>query len=74
MNLSEVINSVESIRKSIEKHVFKYKEDEIKVTASFGIAEFTSEHNEGIQIIEEADKQLYIAKEHGRNRIECVKY
>ncbi|MDO5518414.1 MAG: GGDEF domain-containing protein, partial [Clostridium sp.] len=70
MNLDDVIKNIEQIRRKIEEKVFRYNDSEIKVTASFGVAELDHKHNNGCEIIEEADKMLYKAKENGRNRIE----
>ena len=40
------------------------------VTASFGIAEFVS-NDDCVSFIERADRQLYLAKQNGRNRVEA---
>ncbi|MFP1630422.1 GGDEF domain-containing protein [Zhengella sp. ZM62] len=40
------------------------------VTASFGVAEFAS-NDDYVSFIERADRQLYIAKQNGRNRVEA---
>ncbi len=42
-----------------------------QVTASFGIA-IKAKISNPEQLIAKADKALYLAKEHGRNRIEIV--
>ena len=69
-SLEEVKKHVELIRKKIEEKVFLYGDYEIKVTASFGIAEFTHKYDDAKKFVEEVDKQLYKAKDNGRNRIE----
>lgn len=72
MSLYEVINNVEEIRRKLEENIFIYNNNEIRVTASFGIVKLDDEHNNGREILEEADKLLYRAKENGRNRIEYM--
>ncbi len=58
----------EKLRQKIESHPYYYNGKEIKVTASFGLAEFNdiSEIDQCIQI---ADARLYQAKNSGRNRV-----
>ncbi|MBE0370831.1 GGDEF domain-containing protein [Pseudoalteromonas aurantia] len=73
-SLSEVVNFAESIRKDIAKLSVKGKKTGKAVrsiTASFGIA-LHGEQCLVTQLIERADKALYLAKEHGRNRIEIA--
>ncbi|NOQ90727.1 MAG: diguanylate cyclase [Gammaproteobacteria bacterium] len=57
----------ERLRKDIEKYKFKPIGH---ITSSFGVAEFNSETDSVDKILERADKALYRAKEHGRNRVE----
>lgn len=64
---------IERIRLKIQKGSIKTKEQEFKITASFGIAELASIHNvaeENIQteMFKCADSALYQAKEAGRNQ------
>lgn len=61
------IKSTEKIRKSIEEHKFIYNGVEIKLTASFGVAELSDKIDEMDMLIAEADKKLYKAKELGKN-------
>jgi diguanylate cyclase (GGDEF)-like protein len=64
-DLRGALTFADDLRRQIDEHVFH---DEIKVTASLGVAEY--HHNQDVeQWIKEADKQLYKAKHHGRN---CV--
>ncbi|PKL47413.1 MAG: hypothetical protein CVV42_13215 [Candidatus Riflebacteria bacterium HGW-Riflebacteria-2] len=59
----------ERIRKAIESAEYQFKNDSMRVTASLGI---TSLHNRDLSIeemIEEADKALYVAKSKGRNQV-----
>jgi diguanylate cyclase (GGDEF)-like protein len=59
------------IRSYIEAHPFKWKEGEIPVTVSMGVAEVTHETGTTLyQLLNQADKALYSAKENGRNRVQ----
>jgi two-component system cell cycle response regulator len=61
----------EKIRKLIEEKVFAYKGIEIKITASFGAYSIinTSDMNLTVdEIVNNADKNLYLAKNGGRNK------
>ncbi len=59
----------EKIREKVEKFKFVYKEEEVPVTISVGIASCKEFDNQKM-LIEAADKRLYKAKEGGRNRVE----
>lgn len=56
----------ERLRQAIEAHVF---EGGLRITSSFGVAEFISDDTEDT-LIHKADTALYAAKEKGRNRVE----
>ena len=59
----------ERIRKAIEGAEYAFKNDSMRVTASIGI---TALHGRDIsleEMIEEADKALYVAKSKGRNQV-----
>ena len=58
----------EKLRQKIESHPYFYDDKEIKVTASFGIAEF-DDMLEIDQCIQVADTRLYQAKNSGRNKV-----
>jgi two-component system cell cycle response regulator len=62
----------EKIRKLVEEKVFAYNGIEINITASFGAYSIinTSEMNLSIdEIVNKADKNLYLAKNSGRNKV-----
>ncbi|HOJ50093.1 MAG TPA: GGDEF domain-containing protein [Spirochaetota bacterium] len=61
-------NFAERLRVIIENTEFIFKADIIPVTASFGVVEFSSLWDER-DIIENADKALYLAKHSGRNNV-----
>ena len=57
----------EKLRKSVEEHSVKDKDNTHKVTISLGVASFKSKDTEET-VIKRADDGLYKAKEEGRNR------
>lgn len=62
----------ERLRKTIEEQIFKYNNKDIKVTISAGISSNT-ELQDAWDMLDEADKALYKAKNNGRNRVELFK-
>ena len=61
------VRFAERLRKAIEDHVFSYKGARIRLTISAGIASLF-EGRDYTVALERADKALYHAKRHGRNR------
>ncbi len=60
----------ERIRTSIEDEVFITSEGgKFGITASFGVAGFGREMISPNELVDEADKALYLAKNNGRNRV-----
>ena len=62
----------ERIRKSVESYPFEYQGQKISVTISGGVAEFSNEINSALspeELVNIADKALYVSKNKGRNRI-----
>jgi len=61
----------EKIRLAIEQTKFLYEEVELDITASIGLAEYLprGDVQDYKVLIDNADKQLYVAKNEGRNRI-----
>lgn len=67
----EIIELAETIRTSVESHIFYHEETVINVTVSFGICSLDQiERCDMFNLIDCADKKLYLAKQNGRNRIE----
>ncbi len=62
----------ERIRKMVENHSFEYQGQKISITISGGVAEFSSEINSFLspeELVDVADKALYVSKNKGRNQI-----
>ncbi|GAV21723.1 diguanylate cyclase [Carboxydothermus pertinax] len=69
------VKIAERIRNKIEKHSFYLSEKniEIKLTASFGVAYLKSEDEYNVdEVLQRADKALYLAKKSGKNKVECL--
>ena len=66
----EAIEIAHRIRSDIEKTPISYGKKTIQVTASFGVAQKKAQLNSFKDLLKNADKALYIAKERGRNRVE----
>lgn len=62
-------NIADKIRKIIENKTFYYNNDQINVTISIGLSALNSENRSIEDLYQRADKQLYIAKINGRNRV-----
>jgi diguanylate cyclase (GGDEF)-like protein len=63
----------EKIRVAVEQHPFSYEGDDYRVTSSFGVSVFngTGKPTKKTELIDQADKALYLAKKKGRNRVEA---
>ncbi|MCR5621044.1 MAG: GGDEF domain-containing protein [Treponema sp.] len=62
----------ERIRKMVETYPFEYQGQQIHITISGGVAEFSTEMNSNLspeELVDVADKALYVSKNKGRNRI-----
>lgn len=69
VDLRKAQNIVERMRTGFEEMNCTYKTDEIKITASFGLAQM-KEADELDEAFIKADNALYDAKKNGRNRTE----
>lgn len=60
----------ERIRLAVEQALLTYQQDEIKLTISLGLSSYWPNKNQADwhQLVEDADKQLYRAKQQGRNQ------
>ena len=59
----------EKLRRVVETEVFKVGDNEVKITLSIGVAQFTPKYNTFNEMMRVSDKALYKAKNKGRN---CV--
>lgn len=67
-NITEAVSKAEHIRETVQNSTCHFEDIDIRVTMSFGCAEYNPELSleENIKI---ADERLYNAKESGRNRV-----
>jgi GGDEF domain-containing protein len=65
---NEAFEIMENIRKEIEAHSFTFNKYNINVTLSGGIVEAADWKFDIQEVLHEADKLLYHAKEQGRNQ------
>jgi len=67
--LAENANQLaEKIQETLQTHLVNYEDDKIKITISMGIVEFNEDQSID-EVINNADKFLYQAKNAGRNQI-----
>ncbi len=67
-SLADAEALINGIRQKIERCPFHFKEKQVQITVSFGLAEFTASDSPE-RVFERADKALYRAKEGGRNQV-----
>jgi len=60
----------ENLRRAIAEHPVMWNDNQVIVTASFGIASVMQGEHDPLDAIARADAALYRAKQHGRNLIE----
>jgi len=68
ITLEDAEKLMNDVRQKIEKCPFHFKEKQVQITMSFGIAEF-GRNDLPETAFERADKALYRAKQDGRNRV-----
>jgi len=66
------IETANRIQSSLAKHSVTVEDKQINVTLSIGVSMFSEWHESLDQLINDADKAMYQAKEKGRNRIEVL--
>ena len=67
-SLQYTVKIAEKLRQKIKSSSF---DNNIRVTASFGVSEIAA-NGSGLDIIQKADEALYKAKENGRNQVEYI--
>ncbi len=67
--MEKALIPLERLRKTIEDYPFFYDENNIKITISIGVESFNEKTLTLENILNNADKALYIAKNEGRNHI-----
>jgi diguanylate cyclase (GGDEF)-like protein len=71
--LSNAVKLAERVRKRIESHRIKTADGEsIKVTASFGVAQYAGGEDAQRRLVKAADEGLYLAKQSGRNQVRTI--
>ncbi len=71
-DLSQALETAQTIRKNIEEQTFLLRREKTKVTVSIGVASCPSDAKICEDLIKMADDALYKAKKTGRNSV-CVK-
>jgi diguanylate cyclase (GGDEF)-like protein len=66
----EILPHLEQLRNTIKQNVFICTAQKVGVTASIGVAQYCpNKHKTFAQLIHEADKALYEAKQNGRDKV-----
>lgn len=68
-NREQASYAAERIRQAIAEEVIKVYDEELKVTASMGVATFPDNASTLKDLIEMGDQALYLAKETGKNKV-----
>jgi diguanylate cyclase (GGDEF)-like protein/PAS domain S-box-containing protein len=71
MAAPEAFSLAERLRLAIKNSSYSQVPASLRVTSSFGVAELDEDVTNPAELIDRADKALYIAKESGRNRVTC---
>lgn len=70
-SLDDAMIKAETLREDIAKRTIQYQGKQIgPLTISIGVATWSGNGAEPHDLLREADKALYLAKQHGRNRVE----
>ncbi|MGM0480621.1 MAG: diguanylate cyclase [Pseudomonadota bacterium] len=67
--LEQALQRLENVRDKICNIPFKFKNDDIRITVSIGIAQFKHDNDTLTSVFEAADKALYEAKKRGRDQV-----
>lgn len=69
-DLNGGVETAKRIQLSLAKHCLIIDKEVINMTLSIGVSTFSEQHTSFEQLISDADKAMYLAKNNGRNRIE----
>lgn len=62
----------ERLRRDIANHSIEIDDNTINITASFGVAQWQKEYTKGEQLVRQADRAMYRAKQAGKNRVKIL--
>jgi len=69
-DLKGALEFAETVRQMVQDHEIVFEGQTLKVTVSIGVAQFLRDvHKTPEDLLKEADKNLYWAKTHGRNKV-----
>ncbi|WP_440876603.1 diguanylate cyclase [Thalassotalea sp. PLHSN55] len=71
-NTNDAFDIGKRIQKSLANSPLRVENEDVFITVSIGITSHTKKHKNFEQLINDADKAMYIAKNKGRNRIETT--
>ncbi len=74
LSLENAPERLSTIHASLCEPPFVFKDEQIRVTCSFGFAQFMPGMDSIDSLVDRADRALYVAKDNGRNRIEFDGY
>ncbi len=57
------------LKDAVSEHMFRFEQNEIHITVSIGVADNMECDQTPEELIETADRRLYLAKDRGRNRV-----
>jgi diguanylate cyclase (GGDEF)-like protein len=70
---NEALAMAESLRSSLENHLFTFDNRKIGLTASFGVSGSEGQTNKSFErYLKESDDALYQAKHAGKNRVSII--
>lgn len=67
--LTAAVELAERIRKGVEEHDFVFEGRSLKQTVSLGVSENDDKFKSATDLLDDADRKLYVSKNSGRNRV-----
>ncbi|MEG2983627.1 MAG: GGDEF domain-containing protein [Peptostreptococcaceae bacterium] len=65
----EVFDFIDNVRSELATYNISHNKQNISITSSFGIAEFPLDGESILEVINNADKALYLSKKTGKNKV-----